>query len=256
MFESVLLKHKVDKETFDAEEPELRGALLDAQFDLLDSKEFPVIVLLSGTDILGRAAAMKRLYGWMDSRHLHAFALKAPSDEEAQRPRMWRFWRALPPKGQIGVFLGSWYERPTAAYVLGHISHADYQVHIQEICRFEQMLANEGALLLKFMLVLPEKQQRKHNRRLAKDPTVAWKLGDDQRRIVKHVDKHYEDAMETLEAMVRATSTGHAPWIALSSRDARYRDLTIGQTLVGIGRGGIGHQPNRLLRTGHAAAKH
>ncbi len=247
MFESLELDHKLDKATFDAEEPKLRGALLDAQFDLLEKAESPVIVLLSGTDILGRAAAMKRLYGWLDSRHLRGFALKAPSDEESQRPPMWRFWRALPPKGRIGVFLGSWYEHPAAAYFLGRISHADYQVHIQEVCRFEQMLANEGALLLKFIFFLPKKDQIKHAKRLAEDPTVAWKLGDEEREIVKHVAKRYEDAMEILHELVQATSTGHAPWIGLPSRDPRYRDFTLGTTLAEAIRERLAHPAKQVV---------
>ncbi len=232
MFDSLELDHVIDKATFDAEAPKLRGALLDVQFDLLDSKEFPVIVLLSGANVLGRAAAMKRLYGWLDSRHLRGFALKVPSDEESQRPRMWRFWRALPPKGRIGLFLGSWYELPAAAYFLGQISHADFKVRIQEICRFEQMLANEGALLLKFMFFLPKKDELEQSKRLAKDPTVAWKVGDEERDIVKHFVKRYEDAMRTIEELVQETSTGHGPWIGLPSRDPRYRDFTIGTTLA------------------------
>ena len=28
------------------------------------------------------------------------------------RPRMWRFWQALPRKGRIGIFLSGWYEGP------------------------------------------------------------------------------------------------------------------------------------------------
>ena len=232
MFESLELDHKLDKARFDEEEPALRGALLDAQFDLLESKAFPVIVLLSGTDILGRAAALKRLYGWLDSRHLRGFALREPSDEEAQRPRMWRFWRALPPRGRIGLFLGSWYERPAADYFLGRISHADFQVRIQEICRFEQMLANERALLLKFVFFLPKKDQLEHSKRLAKDPTVAWKAGGQEREIAKHVAKRYEDTMHTIEELVQETSTGYGPWIGLPSRDPRYRDFTIGTTLA------------------------
>ena len=49
---------------------------------------------------------------WMDPRHIQTHGMGEPSDEELDRPMMWRFWRALPPKGKIGVFLGSWYTWP------------------------------------------------------------------------------------------------------------------------------------------------
>ena len=68
MFESQRLDHKISKSDFKAEEPRLRGELIDTQFDLLESGDFPVIVLLSGTDVLGRSGAASQLMNWMDAR--------------------------------------------------------------------------------------------------------------------------------------------------------------------------------------------
>ena len=50
MFESAELDHKIDKETFDQMMPRLREDLLNAQFDLVEAKEFPVIILIAGAD--------------------------------------------------------------------------------------------------------------------------------------------------------------------------------------------------------------
>ncbi len=148
MFESRNVVHKIGKAEYKAQEPELRGALIDAQFDLLEAREIPVIVLLSGMDVLGRSAAALQLLSWMDPRHARAFAEIRPGEDERQRPRMWRFWRALPPRGSIGVFLNSWYEGPAVDYIDGRIKHAQFRAHIDEIARFERMLAKDGALFL------------------------------------------------------------------------------------------------------------
>ena len=100
MFESAELGHIIDRETFRKEVPKLRAALLDAQYDMMEKREFPVVILISGVDGSGKGETINLLYSWMDPRHISTLAFSAPSDEERSRPYMWRYWRALPPKGQ------------------------------------------------------------------------------------------------------------------------------------------------------------
>ena len=107
MFESAELGHKVDKETFKREVPKLRAELLDVQYDMLEKKEFPVVILISGVDGAGKSETIAQLYEWLDPRFLSTMAFVEPSDEERERPFMWRYWRALPPKGRAGIFSGS-----------------------------------------------------------------------------------------------------------------------------------------------------
>ena len=60
MFESAEIGHKIDKETYKKAVPELRAALLDAQFDLKENGKIPVIVLVSGQDGAGKALGHER----------------------------------------------------------------------------------------------------------------------------------------------------------------------------------------------------
>src|SRR5262245_20997913 len=101
MFESAELGHTIDKERYEQEVPPLREALLEAQYDLLQKKRFPVIILISGVDGAGKGETVNLLNEWMDPRHIQAHALDDPTTDEAERPHMWRFWRKLPPKGRI-----------------------------------------------------------------------------------------------------------------------------------------------------------
>ena len=59
---------------------------------------------------------------WMDPRHIQTNGLDEPTDEELERPYMWRYWRLLPPKGKIGIFDGSWYSWPILQRAFGKIS--------------------------------------------------------------------------------------------------------------------------------------
>ena len=54
MFESAELGHKIDKATYDAQIPELREDLPNAQFDLALKARFPVIILVGGVDGAGK----------------------------------------------------------------------------------------------------------------------------------------------------------------------------------------------------------
>ncbi len=242
MFESMIIPHVVSKSEFKAEEPRLRGDLIDAQFDLLERCDFPVIVLLSGMDVLGRSAAAKQLLSWMDPRHIRPYASMAPSEEELLRPRMWRYWRALPRKGRIGLFLSSWYEGCTLDYLMGRMKRGDLRTRIDEISRFEQMLAREGALFVKFLFVLPKEREFKLMKKLKKRGSVAWKISKQEIEMEKLFSKRYDEIVEVVEELVSATSTGHAPWIPVATADPHHRDLTVGRTVVDAIRARLGQR--------------
>ena len=118
--------------------------------DLAKTANFPVIILIGGVDGAGRGETVNLLNEWMDPRHIHTHAFDNPSDEERERPPMWRFWRALPPRGRIGMLFGSWYTAPIVDRVFGRTKKGDLERAVDEIVRFEKMLAHEGALLIKF----------------------------------------------------------------------------------------------------------
>ena len=105
MFRTAELGQKIPKSEYNQREPLLRQALLEVQADLRASSRFPVIILFAGVDGGGKGDTVNLLNEWMDPRWLRTRAYDEPSDEERERPEYWRFWRDLPPNGQIGLFL-------------------------------------------------------------------------------------------------------------------------------------------------------
>ena len=228
MFESAELGHKIDKETYDREEPIVREHLLDAQFDLAESKAFQVIILIGGVDGAGKGETVNTLNAWMDPRQIRTNAMGDPTDEERERPPMWRFWRALPPRGRIGIFFGSWYTAPIVDRVVGKTRDADLDKSIEEINRFERMLADEGALILKFWFHLSKKRQKVRLKKLEKDPTTRWRVTPtDWERF-----KMYDTFREISERTLRQTSKANAPWVVVEGEDERYRNLTVGRLIL------------------------
>ncbi|WP_243305254.1 polyphosphate:AMP phosphotransferase [Geothrix oryzisoli] len=227
MFESAELGHRITKDVWEREVPLLREALLDAQYDLSGAK-FPVIILVAGVDGAGKSETVNTLNEWMDPRHIQTHGLAEPTDEERERPHMWRYWRLLPPKGTIGIFDGSWYTWPILERAYGRIKTSDLDQDMARVARFEQMLIHEGALVLKFWMHLGKEAQKKRLKGLEKDPRTRWRVTS---RDWKHFDM-YDTFRQVSERALRSTSTGDAPWIVVEAVDPHYQRLTVGKILL------------------------
>ena len=227
MFETAELGRSVGKEEFEAEEPKLRLELLEAQ-RRLQKAGVPVIVLLAGADGAGKGETVARVLEWLDTRGLDTHAFGPPTDEERERPRWWRFWMRLPPRGRIGIFFGSWYSDPLVERAFGRLSRARYDRMLSEIAFFEQMLAEDGALIVKLWIHLSKKGLRKRLRRLEEDPATRWKV---TKADWKYFRK-YDGFIEASEHAIRRTDSSHAPWVLVEASDELYRDLTAGRTLI------------------------
>ncbi len=228
MFESAEIGHKLSKSEYKREEPKLRQALLKAQYDLLDNGKFPVIILVNGVDGAGKGETVNLFNEWMDPRHIHTHAFGAMTDVEREQPEMWRFWRALPPKGHIGILFGSWYTDPILKRVMGHEKRAEFEHRLDRIRHFERMLVAEGALVLKLWFHLSKPAQKKRFKELLASKKTAWRVGPgDWERF-----KHYDEFVDVCEDALRETSTGEAPWQVIEGSDAEYRSLTAGKLLL------------------------
>ncbi|HTZ22201.1 MAG TPA: polyphosphate:AMP phosphotransferase [Opitutaceae bacterium] len=223
MFEAVELGHKIAKEKFNTELPKLRSRLLAAHFALRGQK-FPVIVIISGADAAGKGAVVHRLNEWLDPRGVETHAFWQTSDEERERPPYWRYWRAMPGRGRIGIFFGSWYSNPIIRRVHGETDNSQLDAALDRIAAFEKMLVDDGAVIVKLWLHLTRKDQKKALKKLEKEGRVSpvdW----------KHY-KLYDRFIRVTERVIRHTDTGPAPWHLIEATDRRYRELTVGSILL------------------------
>jgi len=228
MFESAELEHAIDRARFEEEYPNLRTELLNAQFDLIELKKFPVILIVAGMEGTGVIDALTSAQKVLDARHVVTFALDAPTQEESERPRMWRFWRVLPPKGEIGIYVGSWYSVPLTNRVLDKTGNARFEQQLDAIKRFETMLAAEGALILKFWLHLSKGDQKKRLKKLEKSERTKWRIEESP----WGGSKRYREVKTTAEHMMRITGTDQAPWIPVNAANNYYRSLAVGKTIL------------------------
>jgi AMP-polyphosphate phosphotransferase len=152
--------------------------LLNAQYDVGVDARFPVVIVIGGVDGAGKGETVNLLNEWMDPRHIHTHAFFEPSDEEREHPRMWRFWRALPPKGKLGILFGAWHTEPIVRRVMREIKSTELDAEIDQIVRFERMLTDEGTLLIKLWFHLSKERQHKRLKALQKNPQTRWRVTD------------------------------------------------------------------------------
>jgi polyphosphate:AMP phosphotransferase len=228
MFESAELGHAIDAERYDRELPRLRRELLEAQLEMVESRRFAVIIIIAGMDGAGKGDTVNVLNEWMDPRHIQTHAPSEPTETDLARPPMWRYWRALPPRGKIGIFFDAIHSEAIHDRVYNRIGNSELDQALERGKRFEKMLVDEGALVLKFWLHLSKKCQKKRFDKLEKDPATSWRVNKDDWR--NH--KHYGRFRQVAERALRQTSSAEAPWTIIEGYDARYRELTLGEALL------------------------
>jgi AMP-polyphosphate phosphotransferase len=227
MFETAELGSVCSKQEYETRVPEIRTRLLKAQ-TLLEQARFPVIVLISGVAGAGKRETTNVLHEWLDARYLVSETYSPPSEEERERPEYWRYFRWLPQAGRIGLYQGSWYTRPLRERVRGHIGSDHFGRDLERIRRFEQLLAEDGALFIKLWFHLSKRGQKRRLERLERDPKTSF--------LVTKADwKHhaqYDRFIPVCERAVRETSTGFAPWSLIEATDDRHRNLSAANEIL------------------------
>ncbi|MEZ4225174.1 MAG: polyphosphate:AMP phosphotransferase [Polyangiaceae bacterium] len=228
MFETAELGRKLSKSEYAARGEAVRTRLLQLQHQLVDRPDFSVVVLIGGVEGAGKGELLNLLFEWMDARHLITRAFGPPSEEERERPPYWRYWMALPPKGKIAVFLGSWYTDPILKRVLQSTTDAELDFAMQRASDFERALAQNGTLLVKLWIHISEDEQKKRFKRLAKNKQTRWRVSKEDWR--RH--SHYRQFRSVCERAIRHTSTGFSPWTIIEGTDPQHRNIAVAEHLA------------------------
>jgi polyphosphate:AMP phosphotransferase len=225
MFEAVETGSRLSKEEFEKLEAELRVELITLQ-QRLRTADFAMVVVLTGDDRAGVNEAANLLHAWMDPRGIETAAFGPPSEEERERPAMWRFWRALPSRGRTALFLRSGLTGALGDRLASRIDDPRFDMLVDRYAAFERTLVADGLLLVKFWLHLPQAELRK---RVASGEKARWPLLFDEDDLRLH--RHYKRGLATIEHMLSRTAEA-AAWHLVESTDRRHRDAQVARTIA------------------------
>lgn len=186
------------------------------------------VIVLEGADAAGKGGIVRRL-GWcLDPRWLHVHPISAPSVTEQAEHWLQRFWRLIPPAGQLAVFDRSWYGRVLVERVEQFCPVDAWQRAYGQINDFERTLAEEHIRVIKIFLdITPETQLARLQERFA-DPSKNWKLTEEDLR-----NRHrWQDYQVATAQMIATTSTAVAPWHTIDANDKHQARLSVFQLLL------------------------
>lgn len=187
-----------------------------------------LLVVLQGMDTSGKDGVIRHVFEGVNPQGVQVASFKQPSTEELSRDYLWRIHARVPSNGQIIIFNRSHYEDVLVARVRKLVSPRTWKRRYQHIVHFEQMLADEGVVIIKFFLHISRAEQRKRLVARLNDAKKHWKfsIGDLAER------KRWPQYQRAYEAAIAETSTRCAPWYIIPSDRKWYRNLMISRILV------------------------
>lgn len=223
----------VDEKTYDRELAVLQHRLLDLQTMHLRTGG-RVLIGIDGWDAAGKGGMIERLVAGLEPKSTHVWRIGAPTPDEQGRHYLWRFWNRLPAPGNWAIFDRTWYGRVLVERIEGLCSDEAWKRGYREINEFERALADDGVHIVKLLVHVSAKEQKRRMIDRLNDPHKHYKIGlEDFRNIARR-----KDYLEAYRDMLNRTSTDHAPWhlIATDNKQrARLSGLEIVARQVGDG---------------------
>jgi PPK2 family polyphosphate:nucleotide phosphotransferase len=193
--------------------------LAEAQELLYANDVYSVLVILQAMDAAGKDGTIKHVMSGVNPQGCQVFSFKKPSDEELDHNFLWRYMKALPERGRIGIFNRSYYEEVLVVKVHSELHERQklppgkrgksfWQERYDDINHFERHLSRNGTLILKFFLHISKDEQKKRFLERLETPEKHWKFSPSD--LAERA--FWKDYMEAFEEAMSATSTEWAPW--------------------------------------------
>lgn len=205
-----------------------RKKVRDLQNKLYADDRYSVLLVFQAIDAAGKDGTIRAILQGVNPAGCQVTSFKQPTSNELEHDFLWRISRALPQRGRIGVFNRSHYEEALVVRVHPAIlanqrlPHVDLETiwdeRLASIAAYENHLAREGTVILKFFLHLSRAEQARRFVKRIDESEKNWKFSPSDVRERGHWDA-YQHAFE--EAL-KATSRPWAPWYAVPADDKPY----------------------------------
>ncbi len=187
-----------------------------------------LLIVLQAMDTAGKDGTIKHVMRGVNPQGVTVTSFKVPTPEEYAHDYLWRIHKAVPKKGMIGIFNRSHYEDVLVVRVHNYVPQNVWSRRYEQINSFEQHLAENDVVILKFYLHISLDEQARRLQARLDNPDKRWKFskGDLKER------KLWDDYMAAYTDAIQKCSTQHAPWYIIPSNNKWYRNYVVAQVIV------------------------
>lgn len=201
-----------------------------------------ILIVLQGMDTSGKDGTVKHLLSGLNPSGVKVHNFKTPSSIELSHDYLWRHYKELPARGEIGIFNRSHYENVLITKVhpemllqeklpgihsVKDVQKEFWEKRYDQINNFEKNIAENGTIILKFFLHLSKDEQKRRFIERIDDPKKNWKfsLADIKER------GYWDDYQKAYTEAIYRTSTEYAPWFIIPADDKWYTRTIIGNII-------------------------
>ncbi len=186
-----------------------------------------LLLVLQGMDTAGKDGTIRTVMRGVNPQSCQVISFKQPSEEELDHDFLWRIHRAIPRRGNLGIFNRSHYEDVLVVRVHNLVPETEWRARYDKINAFERLLSEANVTIVKCFLHISREEQRERLQARLDNPDKRWKFskGDlAERKLWDNYQQAYEDALNRC-------STHWAPWHVIPSDRKWYRNLMVSQLM-------------------------
>ncbi len=187
-----------------------------------------LLIVLQAIDAGGKDGTIRAVFEGVNPQGVNVTSFKQPTSDELAHDYLWRVHQHIPKAGMVAIFNRSHYEDVLVARVHGLVPKQRWSKRYDHINAFEQMLADEGTTIRKFLLHISKDEQRARQQERIDNPAKQWKFSNADLAEREHWDEY----MTAFEAMLTKTTTKTAPWYVVPANHNWYRNLVVMNVLV------------------------
>ena len=217
-----------DRASAEMELQKLSDELSDLQEMLSAAQLHSMLVVLQGMDTSGKDGTIRHVFSHVNPQGCYVHSFKAPTEEELAHDFLWRVHKVTPEKGKLGIFNRSHYEDVLVVRVHNLVPQETWKRRYKEINHFEDVLINNGTIMLKFYLHISYEEQERRLLAREQDIDKAWKI--DANDWIER--RYWKDYQEAYEAALSECSTDNSPWYIVPANHKWYRNLAVAHTMV------------------------
>ena len=206
----------------------LHERLADLQQRFFVDRRKKLLFVLQGMDTSGKNGTIRHVFRGVNPQGVHVASFEKPSSREYAHDYLWRIHKRAPSKGEIMIFDRSHYEDVLAVRVNKLKPENVWRKRYRHINDFEQMLADEDTVILKFFLHINRDTQKERLQERLDTPAKNWKF--DQSDLVARAK--WDDYVAAYEEVFAKTSTLHAPWYIIPANKKWARNLLVARIVV------------------------